>query len=324
MSSRPKTQVHIVTGKGGVGKSTLSASIARALSDKGEGPVLLIEVQGSGRSLELLGLEDHFRYEAQAVPEMNNVWACRILPRPAFRQYFSLLLALGQQDSAFAQFTSGLRDRLVDTVLDNKVVSAFVDVCPGLEPAALLGKVHWEATEGLAPEIDRPWRHIVMDAPSTGHALMLFRSTQALVEVFGTGIVFKQASDIMSLMRDASTTRLYVLSTPEELPLKEATDLASGLATIGLPRPRFVLNRVRPMTQTGADAPSGESLEKWNSQWAREARLEQERSQEEAALLGDFLSQHQIADFAARIPEIFAARDPLSPIVSLCKELVAK
>jgi len=316
--------VHIVTGKGGVGKSTFSASLARALSEKGEGPVLLIEVQGSGRSLELLGLEDHFRYEAQAVPEMNNVWACRILPRPAFRQYFSLLLALGQQDSTFAQVTSGLRDRLVDTVLDNKVVSAFVDVCPGLEPAALLGKVHWEATEGSAPEIERPWKHVVMDAPSTGHALMLFRSTQALVEVFGTGIVFKQASDIMSLMRDASTTRLYVLSTPEELPLKEATDLAKGLAAIGLPRPRFVLNRVRPATQTSEAAPSTETLEKWNTEWAREARLEQERSQEESALLSEFLAQHQISEFAARIPEIFSTRDSLSPIVALCKELITK
>jgi anion-transporting ArsA/GET3 family ATPase len=324
VSSRPKTQVHIVTGKGGVGKSTFSASLARALSEKGEGPILLIEVQGSGRSLELLGLEDHFRYEAQAVPEMNNVWACRILPRPAFRQYFSLLLALGQQDSAFAQITSGLRDRLVDTVLDNKVVSAFVDVCPGLEPAALLGKVHWEATEGEAPEIDRPWRHIVMDAPSTGHALMLFRSTQALVEVFGTGIVFKQASDIMSLMRDTSITRLYVLSTPEELPLKEATDLAGGLAAIGLPAPRFVLNRVRPMTLAAANAPTETALEQWSSQWAREARLERERSQEESALLGEFLVEHQIKDFAARIPENFEAGDPLGPIVSLCKELVAK
>ncbi len=147
---RPKTQLHIVTGKGGVGKSTVAASLTRALAEKGEGPVLLIEVQGSGRSLGLLGLEDHFRYEVQAVPDLNNVWACRILPKPAFRQYFSLLLALGQHDSAFAQLTSSLRERLVDTVLENKIVSAFVDVCPGLEPAALLGKVHWESTEGLA------------------------------------------------------------------------------------------------------------------------------------------------------------------------------
>jgi len=315
--------VHIVTGKGGVGKSTVSASLARALAERGEGPILLIEVQGSGRSLELLGLEDHFRYEAQAVSNLDNVWASRILPNPAFRQYFSLLLAMGQQDSTFAQLTSSLRERLVDTVLENKVVSAFVDVCPGLEPAALLGKVHWEATEGMAPETKRPWRHVVMDAPSTGHCLMLFRSTQALVEVFGSGIVFKQASEIMSLMRDPLATRLYILSTPEELPLKEASDLSAGLASIGLPPARFVLNRVRPPTQQSNGALSAAELDAWNPEWAREARLEIERSSEESALLGEFLKTHAIKDFSARIPELFSLHDDIAPIASVCsKELL--
>ncbi|MEO5668057.1 MAG: ArsA-related P-loop ATPase [Bdellovibrionota bacterium] len=322
MSSSSSTLVHIITGKGGVGKSTFAASLVRALAEKGEGPILLIEVQGSGRSLELLGLEDHFRYEAQSVRDLNNVWASRILPKPAFRQYFSLLLSLGQQDSAFAQITSGLRDRLVDTVLSNKVVSAFVDVCPGLEPAALLGKIHWEATEGEAPETGRPWRHVVMDAPSTGHALMLFRSTQALVEVFGSGIVFKQASEIMSLMRDPSRTRLYVLSTPEELPLKEAADLSRGLEALGLPKSRFVLNRVRPPVVASSEAPSPVTLDAWNTAWAREARLEKERSDEEDALLEDFLKKQNLQDFVVRIPEVFSSHENLAPIVKLLvKEL---
>lgn len=324
MSSSTKTQLHIVTGKGGVGKSTFAATLARAFSEKGEGPILLIEVQGSGRSLEILGLEDHFRYEAQAVPELRNVWASRILPKPAFRQYFSHLLALGQQDSAFGQITAGFRDRLVDTVLDNKVVSAFVDVCPGLEPASLLGKVHWESTEGEAPEIGRPWRHVIMDAPSTGHALMLFRSTQALVEVFGSGIVFTQASDIMSHMRDASRTSLYVLSTPEELPLKEASDLAAGLVALRLPRPRFVLNRVRPHVASAPDAPSETALENWNSAWAREIKLENERSSEEDAVIDEFLARESIPDFALRLPEILSADTDIQPLVRLVSQELRK
>jgi anion-transporting ArsA/GET3 family ATPase len=317
---RPQTQLHIVTGKGGVGKSTLAASLARSLAERGEGPILLIEVQGSGRSLKMLGLEDHFRYEAQAVPELNNVWASRILPKPAFRQYFSLLLALGQHDSTFAQVTSGLRDRFVDTVLDNTAVSAFVDVCPGIEPAALLGKVHWETTEGLAPEIDRPWRHVVMDAPSTGHCLMLFRSTQALVEVFGVGIVFKQASSIMSLMRDPTHTRLYVLSTPEELPLKEASDLSDELKALGLPEARFVLNRARPRVTPLKPEPTETELKTWDIDWAREARLEIERDNEETALIENFLKTKGIPDFEARLPEVFSLPSDLALLVQVCSE----
>lgn len=321
-----KTQLHIVTGKGGVGKSTFAASLTQALSESDQGPVLLIEIQGSGRSLEFLGVEDHFRYESQAVPEMKNTWASRIMPRPAFKQYFELLLAMGNHDSAFAQLTSSIRTRLVDTVLENKVVSAFVDVCPGLEPAALLGKVHWECTDGTVPEHDTPWKHVVVDAPSTGHAIMLFRSTQALVDVFGSGVVFKQASEIMNLMRDTERTQLYILSTPEELPLKEASDLASTLKDIGLPSPHFVLNRRKPPLENKLQSEETQTLlGEITAEWAREIKLEMERSEDEANLLQDFLTRESRENFDLSLPELSYPSKEKHILVEACqKEFVNK
>jgi anion-transporting ArsA/GET3 family ATPase len=311
-----KTQLHIVTGKGGVGKSTFAASLCQALAANSEGPILLIEVQGSGRSLGLLGLEDHFRYEAQAVPELNNVWASRILPRPAFREYFNLLLAMGKQESTFANLTSSVRERVVDTVLQNKVVSAFVDVCPGLEPAALLGKVHWECTEGLMPDSSIPWKHVVMDAPSTGHAVMLFKSTQALIDVFGTGIVFRQASEIMSLVRNTALTRLYILSTPEELPLKEAYDLSLSLKDLRLPEAQFILNREKPLAQ---DNPLS-NIQNLEKGWAREVEIELERGAEEKALVEEFLAKNTPPDFTLRLPDIPKIHNHIETLSSLCRE----
>jgi anion-transporting ArsA/GET3 family ATPase len=282
MSPSRKTQLHFITGKGGVGRSTVAASLAARLSEKREGPVLLVEVQGSGRSLELLGLEDRTRYKNTAVASLRDTWAARILPKETFKQYFNLLLSLGNEGSALAQATASVRTALVDRVLDNKVVSAFVDVCPGLEPATLLGKLHWEATHGSTPESEVPWRHVVVDAPATGHTLMLFRSTNALVEVFGNGIIFRQAADIMRFMRDPALTRLYVVSTVEELPLRESLELQQQLEQLQIKPYRFVLNRFPyPTAGNSSSMPNSDP-------WKRELDFERENNEEQLAMAADF------------------------------------
>lgn len=298
-SSQQNSQLHFVTGKGGVGKSSLAASLVKKLSDLKEGPVLLIDMQGNGHALSLLGMQDRTNYEIKHVRDMNHVWACRIMPQSSFRQYFSLLLAMGQHDSTFAQLTSGLRTKFVDTILDNKVVSAFVDVCPGLEPAALLGKVHYECTEGLAPESEHRWRHVVVDAPSTGHCLMLFKSTQALIDVFGSGIVFKQAKGIMEYMTDPKLSNFYIVTTPEELPLKEAQDLARGLEALNIPKPLYSINRMKPVAQTSTSLDSFD-----NAEWKRVFAIEAERSQLETQLLETFREDVGQESILNELPEV--------------------
>ncbi len=296
------TKLHFITGKGGVGKSTLAAAFVRKLSDLNEGPILLIDIQGTGHCLSLLGAHDTKSFEIKPIGELNHVWGCRIMPRPAFRQYFNLLLAMGQHDSTFAQLTSGLRSKFVDAVLDNKVVSAFVDVCPGLEPAALLGKVHFECTEGFAPETEHRWKHVVVDAPSTGHSLMLFKSTQALVDVFGSGIVFKQARSIMSFMKDAKLANFHIVSLPEELPLREAKDLSEGLESLNLPSPHFSINRVPPKVR-----PQEDIQNYTNATWKNIFQLAIEKSEHETALISNFTEEvgtSRLLNLVKEIPDL--------------------
>jgi len=312
------TQLHFITGKGGVGKSTLAASLVKKLSDRNEGPVLLIDMQGNGHALSLLGMEDRTNFEIKFIRDMNHVWACRIMPKSSFRQYFSLLLSMGQHDSTFAQLTSGLRGKFVDTILDNKVVSAFVDVCPGLEPAALLGKVHYECTEGLVPESDHRWKHVVVDAPSTGHCLMLFKSTQSLIDVFGSGIVFKQAKGIMDYMTNPKLSNFYIVATPEELPLKEAQDLAKGLETLNIPAPLYTINRLKPKAENSAPIESLEDLE-----WKRIVEIEVERSELESELIHSFesdVSKDRILNYLPEVPHSQELLSQLSEMVKLHSE----
>jgi len=266
-------ELHIVTGKGGVGKSTVAAALAMRFAREGRGPVLLIDVQGSGWALRLHGLNG-CPFESTALPRLPGAYGARILPKESFKQYFGNLLALGNEASAFGAATGIVRSRLVDLVVENKIVSAFIDVCPGLEPAVLLGKLHWEAWRGVSPSEDEPWSHVIVDAPATGHGVMLFKSTFALTEVFGSGVIFKQASEIMSFMRDPQRTKLWLVTLPEELPVAEGIEMARELTLLRVKPYRVVLNRCTEVSGTGVGDLPGV--------WGEEAALEIERARRDA------------------------------------------
>lgn len=310
--SQNRTQLHFVTGKGGVGKSTYAAALTSALGQT-DGPVLLIEVQGSGRSLELGGLKTH-PFENTALPQFENAWGSRIMPKDSFKQYFGLLLALGQEQSLFGQVTSGVRSRIVDMVIDNKIVSAFVDVCPGLEPSVLLGKIHFEATEGVTPETGKPWKHVVVDAPATGHGLMLFKSVRGLSEVFGSGPVFKQANAIMDLVRNPDVTCAHIVSTLEELPLQEGIEIQSQLSEIPVRTSQFIVNRMPPLDVVQ----SGHPLD---SVWQREVEFERDASVERKEMFDDFCKKIGGQFRILSLPEIFSDNVEAT-VTRLSKQLV--
>jgi len=297
-------RLHFISGKGGVGKSTFAAALAYHLSEAGEGPVLLIEMQGSGRALKLLGLEK-LPYENTSLPRTKNTWGARILPRETFKQYFGVLLALGDENSMFAQVTSGLRHKVVDLILDNKVVSAFVDACPGLEPSVLLGKVQWEATEGKTPESYKPWRHVVVDAPATGHGVMLFKSTFALMEVFGAGAIFKQATKIKSYVQNPELCHSYLVSTPEELPLQELKEMHKSLGDLGIKTHAFVINRSPPTSLPISLTSDVSTLSSVNeTEWAQEIAYQIEAWRDQEQLIADMKKITPAPHALIRLPEV--------------------
>ena len=290
--------VHLITGKGGTGKSSFAAALTKSLSDSGQGPVLLLELQSSGRALQILG-QPQAQFQNQSLPLTKAAWGARLMPKETFKQYFSVLLSLGDTQSSFAQVTSVLRERFVDALFDNKVVSAFIDVCPGLEPAVLLGKIHWEATSGGTPERKTPWKHVVVDAPSTGHSLMLFKSTRALTSVFGQGTIFKQATEIMSFITNPQKTKIHLISSIEELPLTETKDLMAALQKLQVQVHRVWLNRYPDQLQHLGESRPSHLPEAWGNEWD----LEKERWTQTRALIEDFKS-HVGSLPCALIPEI--------------------
>jgi anion-transporting ArsA/GET3 family ATPase len=239
-------KLHFISGKGGTGKSTFAAALAISLARNPSNlPILTIDVQGSGHCGDLLGIQN-LQYLPRPSIKINDVWGCKIMPQDSFQEYFTRALFPGSGSSLLGEATSGIRERIVSGVFSNAIVKSFIEVCPGLEPSAMLGKIHFECTEGCVPETQTQWKHVIVDAPSTGHFLALFSSIEALTRVFSAGIVLRQSVEIFKYMKDTRLTEIYLMTLPSELPAQETLELKADLKKRGLGAHQVIVNRMRP------------------------------------------------------------------------------
>lgn len=161
------TRLLIVTGKGGVGKTTVAAALALSAARAGK-KTLVCEVNTQERITRLLG-------KPEAGPEVRQVdrdlWAVNVRPEEAMREYALMTL----------KFKTVYR-----AVFENRVVRYFLRFLPSLQELVLLGKILFHERErnpGGAPRFDR----IIVDAPATGHAITFFSVPQVLVDTVPAG-----------------------------------------------------------------------------------------------------------------------------------------
>jgi anion-transporting ArsA/GET3 family ATPase len=218
-------RVVLVTGKGGVGKTTVAASIAMASARAGK-RVLLLETQGATRIPALFGKPSR-GYEPTTVAQ--NLSTLSITPEEAIQEYVMLQLHF---------------QRLYRMVFQNRVMGPFVDAVPGLHDLVQLGKVWFAERE---TENGRPrWDQVVVDAPATGHGLTMLGAPRAMMDLTRAGPFYENAQRIAELVEDASRTALVLVSIPEEMPLRETEQLHDRLGPLRRLVAGVVLNEVRP------------------------------------------------------------------------------
>ena len=156
----------IVTGKGGVGKSTVSAALALLAARAGK-RVLVCEVNAQERVAPLLGAPRTGGTVREALPGLFTV---NVTPHDAMREYGIMVLRF---------------KAIYDAVFENRLVRYFLRVVPSLAELVVLGKILHEVR---AEERGRPrWDLVVVDAPATGHAVQLLRVPSALVDTVPGG-----------------------------------------------------------------------------------------------------------------------------------------
>jgi anion-transporting ArsA/GET3 family ATPase len=217
-------RLHFVTGKGGVGKTTVTAAMAMLLARRGR-RTLAVEMDGAGRLSGLLGGQGA---SAAAAKVQNNLHVLAIDGRAALEEYLGLVIPV---------------KRLLSTVFSSRLYQYFVAVAPGLKELMTVGKVWYEATR---EEHGRPmWDAIVVDAPATGHGLQHFRMPDAARETFGTGLVQRETTKIVELLRDSRATAVHLVTLAEEMPVTETLETERELTgPLAMPLGYVVVNRL--------------------------------------------------------------------------------
>jgi anion-transporting ArsA/GET3 family ATPase len=238
----------VVTGKGGVGKSTISAALALVAARRGK-RVLVCEINAQERIAPLLGQPAAGPVIREAAP---NLFTVNVTPREAMREYGVMVL----------RFKS-----IYDAVFENRVVRYFLRAVPSLAETVMLGKIMHESR--VEERGARRWDLVVIDAPSTGHAVQLLRVPSALLETVPAGPMRRDATWMQDLLLDPAWTSVVLVTLPEEMPVNEAIELDAAVrGVLGMPRGALVVNampearfggeeRARLEGLAGAPAPLG-------------------------------------------------------------------
>ncbi len=204
-----QSHVVVVAGKGGVGKTTMTAALARMAADSGLS-VLIVELEGKSGITGAFGVGGDLGYEevelSGPAASSNSVRARRITPDDALVEYLE---------------DHGLR-RVSKRLAHSGLIDVVATAIPGIRDVLVLGKVKQLERDGVADLI-------VVDAPATGHAITFLTSASGLVGAARGGPLRTQAQDVVDLLSDPSRCRVILVTLPEELPVSETIESAYTL-----------------------------------------------------------------------------------------------
>jgi anion-transporting ArsA/GET3 family ATPase len=214
-----------VTGKGGVGKTTVSGALALALAARGK-RVLVAMCNTKERLSAILGTKP-IGHDLVTVAE--GVSAVNISPELALREYGEMVIKVGA---------------LARAVFENKYTKTFFRATPGLYEWAMLGKAWFHTTE-LRDDGSNRFDVVLLDAPATGHGLDMLRVPKVILDVVPPGVLRRDAEAAWEMFRDPKKSGVVVVTLPEEMPTTETIELVGDIrGELGLPVLSLVINGV--------------------------------------------------------------------------------
>ncbi len=221
-----QSRVLIVAGKGGVGKTTITAALAKMASSSGLN-VLVVELEGKSGVPAAFGREHSLDYDEAVLDSLSAdgaVRARRITPDDALVEYLA---------------DHGMK-RISKRLASSGALDVVATAIPGIRDILVLGKVK-------QLERDDPSDLILVDAPATGHAMTFLSSAKGLLGAARSGPVRAQAADVVELLSDAKRCQVVLVTLPEEMPVNEAVETAYQLEDrIGITLGPVIVNGCLP------------------------------------------------------------------------------
>jgi anion-transporting ArsA/GET3 family ATPase len=224
----------VVTGKGGVGRTTVAAALGLAAARAGK-RVMVAEVAEQER------MSRAFRREGVGYSETelaDNFWAMSVDPQHALDEY------LGQQ----------VGGPLAGVLFHNRIFEYFVAAAPGVRELTTIGKV-WELAQ-----LERrnrkaaPYDLVILDAAASGHGLAMLRAPKTFGDIARVGPVSRRAAMIHEFLRDPERTGVVSVAIPQEMPVNETIEFREKLREqMGMETDVVVANQVLPERFNGED-----------------------------------------------------------------------
>ncbi len=205
-----QSKLLVVAGKGGVGKTTVAAALARMAADVGL-DVLVVALDSSGALPALLGAEGGLAYEEQTL---------YTAPAEGARGHGSIRARVITPDDALLEYLidHGLK-RVAKRLVSTGVLDVVATAIPGIREILVLGKVK-QIERGGAADL------VVLDAPATGHAVRFLTSASGLMDAARGGPLRSQAADVVEMLHDPKRCQVMLVTLPEETPVNELIETA--------------------------------------------------------------------------------------------------
>ena len=210
-----------VTGKGGVGKSTIAASLGLLAAEQGK-KTLVCEVDAKGNLADFYEAGETSFAPREIQPRL---WAMSMNTEASLKEYLSIQLKIPFLAKV------GLLARTFDFI---------ASAAPGVKEILIIGKLAWEVRE-------KHYDLVVVDSVATGHIVGQLTAPQAINELVQVGLVRNQTQWMLDILTDPAQTGVVIVSAPEEMPVAETIDLAAQLdAETDVDLAAIIVNRVLP------------------------------------------------------------------------------
>ena len=224
---------HVVLGKGGVGRSTVSRILALHFAEQGY-RTLLCEVDESEQLSIFFGVRPSKGEQIVLDPSLPSLKGVNLRLEEALKEYGTLKLKFKSLGSRFA---------------DHALTRALVALVPGSSDLIAFGKAFHHERERVSrlQGGGLRWDRVIVDAPATGHGLTFLQLPRVIMEMVPTGNLFEESRGMWNLISDTSRSALHLVTTAEPLPISETEEYAFAIQKQGLEIAALWVNKMNTL-----------------------------------------------------------------------------